>query len=282
MKRLLNITAGIIATMLAFAACDKIDVNDYLVFAGSSGSWYDGQPVEDQSQRVFVEKYTGVRCVNCPSADEAIATLQSTYGHEVVAVSIHAGAMARPWSGFADLRTNDGDEWNSYFGIEAYPSVMINRGKTDDTWNIITAVGGIAGGVEGAMGHPTTIAMEIDTEYDAANRNLTIFANLQWLESTTAPLTITLMVMEDGIVGKQTTPEGNNENYVFNHVLRDVITDLWGADIDADGNQGTCRMGAFAYTLPDGLVAENCHIVAFISNKDTREILQCAEASVME
>ncbi len=282
MKRLLNITAIIFATIVAFAGCDKIEEDDYLIFAGSSGSWYDGQPVADHTKRVFVEKYTGVRCVNCPIADEAIATLQNTYEHEVVAVSIHAGAMARPWNGFADLRTNDGDEWHNYFGIEAYPSIMINRGKTDNTWNIITAVGGIAGGVEGAIGHPTTIAMEIDTEYDAANRNLTIFANLQWIESTTVPLTITLLVMEDGIIGKQTTPEGNDENYVFNHVLRDVITDLWGADIDADGNQGTCRMGAFTYTLPQEYVAENCHIVAFISNKDSREIIQCAETSIVE
>ena len=282
MKKLLNITAIIFATIVAFAGCVKIEEDDYLIFAGSSGSWYDGQPVADHTKRVFVEKYTGVRCVNCPSADVAIAALQNTYGHDVVAVSIHAGALARPWNGFADLRTNDGDEWHNYFGIEAYPSIMINRSKTDNTWNIITAVGGIAGGVEGAIGHPTTIAMEIDTEYDAANRNLTIFANLQWIESTTVPLTITLLVMEDGIIGKQTTPEGNNENYVFNHVLRDVITDLWGADIDADGNQGTCRMGAFTYTLPQEYVAENCHIVAFISNKDSREIIQCAETSIVE
>ena len=282
MKRLLNITAIIFATIVAFAGCVKIEEDDYLIFAGSSGSWYDGQPVADHTKRVFVEKYTGVRCVNCPSADVAIAALQNTYEHEVVAVSIHAGAMARPWNGFADLRTTDGDEWHNYFGIEAYPSIMINRGKTDNTWNIITAVGGIAGGVEGAIGHPTTIAMEIDTEYDAANRNLTIFANLQWIESTTAPLTITLLVMEDGIIGKQTIPEGNDENYVFNHVLRDVITDLWGADIDADGNQGTCRMGAFTYTLPQEYVAENCHIVAFISNKDSRDIIQCAETSIVE
>ena len=268
--------------MLAFVACDKIEENDYLVFAGSSGSWYDGAPVEDHSQRVFIEKYTGVRCVNCPSADEAIAGLQSTYGHNVVAVSIHAGSMARPWTGFADLRTTDGEDWNNYFGIEAYPSVMINRSKNDNTWNIITAVGGIASGVEAAINNQTTVAMDMTTEYDAATRSVNIFTNLEFVETTPAPLTITLLVMEDGIVGKQTTPEGNNENYVFNHVLRDVVTDLWGADVDADGNQGTCRMAAFAYTLPEEYVAEKCHVVAFISNKDTREIIQCAEAAIVE
>jgi len=282
MKRLLNITAIIFATIVAFAGCDKIEEGDYLIFAGSSGSWYEGQPVADHTKRVFVEKYTGVRCVNCPSADVAISALQNTYGHDVVAVSIHAGALARPWNGFADLRTTDGDEWNNYFGIEAYPSIMINRSKTGNAWNIITAVGGIAAGVENAIGLPADIAMNITTEYDAATRSVTIFPNIEFVESITAPLTITLLVMEDGIVGKQTTPEGNDENYVFNHVLRDVITDLWGADIDADGNQGTCRMGAFTYTLPQEYVAENCHIVAFISNKDTREIIQCAETSVVE
>jgi hypothetical protein len=132
------------------------------------------------------------------------------------------------------------------------------------------------------MGLPADVAMNITAEYDAASRSVTIFPNIEFVESVTNPLTITLLVMEDGIVGKQTTEEGNNENYVFNHVLRDVITDLWGADIDANGNKGTCRMGAFTYTLPQEYVAENCHIVAFISNKDTREILQCAETSIVE
>ena len=282
MKKLLNITAIIFAIMVAFTSCDKIEENDYLVFAGSTGTWYDGQPIEDHTQRVFVEKYTGVRCVNCPSADKAISELQNAYGHSLVAVSIHAGAMARPWSGFADLRTADGEEWNNYFGIEVYPSVMINRSKNGNTWDIITAVAGIANGVDSAINKAPVMAMNMTTEYDADTRQITIFANIEFIENINTPLTITLLAMEDGIVGKQTTEEGNDENYVFNHVLRDVITDLWGADIDADGNKGTCRMVAFTYTLPEEYVAENCHIAGFISNKDTREILQCAEAAVIE
>ena len=49
----------------AAIGCDKIDENNYIVYSGASGEWFDGTPVEDHSQRAFLEKYTGVRCAWC-------------------------------------------------------------------------------------------------------------------------------------------------------------------------------------------------------------------------
>ena len=72
------------------------------------------------------------------------------------------------------------------------------------------------------------------------------------------------------------------DNYEFKHVFRNTITDLWGIDVDADGKMGTCRYVVLNYTLPAEYVAENCHIVGFISNKETKEVIQCAETGVTE
>ena len=88
--------------------------------------------------------------------------------------------------------------------------------------------------------------------------------------------------MEDGIIGKQLHGSETLENYEFKHVLRNTVTDLWGIDVDADGKMGTCRYVVLNYTLPAEYVAENCHIVGFVSKKESKEIIQCAEAGVTE
>ena len=70
--------------------------------------------------------------------------------------------------------------------------------------------------------------------------------------------------------------------YRHNHMLRDVITDVWGIDIQAEGRAGEARKARFSYTLPNGVVKDNCHIVAFISNKDSRRVVNCAECKIDE
>ena len=71
MKKIFHIF--VLASVFIFVSCDKIEQENYLVFSGAAGEWYEGTGVSDHSQRAIIEKYTGVRCVNCPSADVAIA-----------------------------------------------------------------------------------------------------------------------------------------------------------------------------------------------------------------
>ena len=91
MKRLFNISAIALALTVAFASCDKIESDDYLIFSGSTGEWYDGQPVADHTQRLLVEKYTGNRCTNCPDADEIISQIQSTAGDKMPILETYRG-----------------------------------------------------------------------------------------------------------------------------------------------------------------------------------------------
>lgn len=280
MKKIFNIIAVALVVMFVAVSCDKIEENDYLIYSGSSGDWTDGARVSNTEQRIFVEKYTGVRCVNCPAADTAITKLQQQYEHNLVAVSIHAGTLAKPWSGYEDLRTEVGDAWYGYFGIPSNPSILVNREQSNGTWNIITDANAIASAVEATMGAETQVAFEMSSVYDDASRSGIVTANLEFLKDVEGELTLTLVVIEDGLEGKQKTPQGDVEDYVFNHVFRMAITDLWGTDIDADGKRGTCREGKIKFALPEQYVAENCHIVGFISDKNTKYILQAAETSV--
>ena len=278
MKRLFNISAMALALTVAFASCDKIESDDYLIFSGSTGEWDDGQPVADHTQRLLVEKYTGNKCTNCPDADTIISQIQNTAGDKMIAISIHAGIFSSPIEGNQDLRTEVGNTWQDFFGVSTYPAAMINRSGP------ILGYAEMESGINAALSDSATakLAMDIGTEYDPQSRQLTIKSNIEFLEDINESLTLTIFVMEDGIVGKQLHGSDTLDNYEFKHVFRNTVTDLWGIDVDADGKTGTCRYVVLNYTLPAEYVAENCHIVGFISNKETKEVIQCAETGVTE
>ena len=278
MKKTLIITA---LAALFLASCDKIEEDQYLIYAGSTATWQDGSHIASPANRVFLEKYTGMRCTNCPQADTAIAALQSTYGENLVVVAVHATTFARPYSGNEDLRTEVGDAWASEFGITSLPKVLVNRNGEQ------MSAEAAAARIEAERAAAQVLAMELNTTYDNYSRKVSITTNLEFLQDVSDPLAITLLVTEDSIVGKQASGSIHIENYVYNHVFRTAITDLWGADIETEGRAGECRKGKFSYTLPETWasgkepVPGKCHVVAFVSNKNTKQILQSAECKIV-
>ena len=78
----------IVASLLAFASCDKIDEDKYTIFAGVAGDWYTTDADIPHVQRAFIEKYTGVRCIFCPKADDIIHDACNKYGDSVVVVAV--------------------------------------------------------------------------------------------------------------------------------------------------------------------------------------------------
>ncbi len=284
-KALFNILALASLTALFFLSCDKIDEEQYIVFAGATGEWYYGNGVDDHSQRAFLEKYTGVRCVACPTADQVIASAQSQYGGKLIAVAIHDSCLAftRPFEDNPDFRTPDGDAWSKFFGIfdGSYPKALINRPKKNDgNWDIITPTGGFNNTIDSIINSETKVAIATS----AVNQDdaIDITVDLEFLQTVSGDLTLTLLIMEDGIVAKQRQPDGSDmDDYVHNHVLRDVITDIWGDAIDCTGTAGEKRYARFSYTQKkEEWNLDNCHIVAFVSDKASKYILNVAECEI--
>lgn len=269
---------------LLLASCDKIDENNYILFSGAEGEWVDGQGVSDHSQRALIEKYTGVRCVNCPTADQAINDALTQYGSQLIAVAIHDSCLAftRPIGDSPDLRTPDGDAWSKAFGIYngSYPNGMVSRKPTASGFDLFTPTSGINDRVNEVIDNEANIAIQCSAAL--ADGTINIDVNLEFLSAISQPLTLTLFIMEDGINATQRMPDGtDNEDYIHNHVLRDVITDIWGADIDCTGTAGEKRFARFAYAqYKEEWDLQHCHIVAFVSDKGSKQILNVAECEV--
>ncbi len=286
MKR--NIILSAIASLLLLAACDKIEPNEegrYDIFSGAAGTWYDGTAVADHTQRAFLEKYTGVRCVNCPTADDAISQAMGVYGEQLVVVAIHdSSTFCKPYTGNIDMRTDDGDAWSTFFGVKAtgsYPNAMVNRTSTGNAFDLFTPTSGIEGRVDNALAESPRIA--IDVKSQLSGREAAIDVSLEFLQKVSQQLTLTLLVIEDGLVAAQMLPDGSKEeNYTHNHILRDVITDPLGAAVDADGHQGTKRHAVFTYTLSEEWNADKCHVIAFVSDAATHAVINVDECALNE
>lgn len=286
MKR--NIIFGALASLLfLFAACDKIEPNEegrYDLFSGAAGSWFDGTSVADHSQRAFLDKYTGVRCVNCPTADEAINQALATYGDQLVVVAIHDSSnFCKPYTGNTDMRTADGDAWSNYFGVKAsgtYPNAMVNRSKSGSSYDLFVPTSGIEGRVDAVLAQPTRIAVEVESHLSGREASITV--SLEYLQEVSSPILLTLFIMEDGLTATQMLPDGTHQDdYTHNHILRDVITDPMGTTVDADGHAGTKRTALFNYTLAsEDWDASKCHIVALISDAATHAVINCHECEL--
>ena len=270
----------------AALSCDKIDENNYIVYSGASGEWFDGDAVADHSQRAFLEKYTGVRCNNCPTAAQVIAAASSQYGDKLVVVAIHdSNTLQRPIGESPDMRSDDGNAWSNalgVFGAGEYPMALVNRKPSGNGWERFNPVGGVSTQIDEALAAAPSVALAISANHGDARVDIDV--NLEYLATLDGKQTLTLVLIEDGIIATQKMPNhSDSAGYVHNHILRDVITDLWGADIDANGQAGTCRKARFTYTQANpAWNLDRCHIIALVSDKDSKKVYNAAICGISD
>ena len=131
MKKSAIIIASL-AVIFAMASCDKlkepyiiesnVTPSDTIPLVASDTANFDGKIV------VLLEDYTGVKCNNCPEAGALALQLQEQNEGHLVVLGVHPkSALQNPAGGFPDFRTDDGNEWNNYFNIAAYPNGLVNR-----------------------------------------------------------------------------------------------------------------------------------------------------------
>lgn len=272
-----------LSCLVLFTGCDKVEDDSRLIFAGAAGKWVEGQGVSDHSQRVFLEKYTGPRCPNCPRADIVIADALNKYGDKLIAVSIHDSSFfGKPYPGSIDLRTEDGDTWSNVMGMKdaEKPKSLINRNKSGETFTQYQPTSNMDDVFDAELANTPAVAIAADAAI--RNDSMNIDVNLEFLQEVASPLTLTVLIIEDNLITTQNDNGDMNTGYVNNHILRDVITDVWGSDVDADGHAGTKRFCRLTYKPNSDWAMDNCHIVAFISDKSTRHILNSVETEIKQ
>lgn len=228
-----------------------------------------------QGKTVLLKDFTGVRCVNCPGASELAHQLQDIYGDRLIVMSVHAGFLAIPMGDFPDFRTEEGTLWynnNNSNPLGAIDRTMLLTGYAlqDSQWEYAVST---------AMEEEQTVEIRVNNTYDASSRLLTAHVNAKALTELTGDLALTVCLIEDGIVGKQVTPQGADDNYVHHHVFRGTLNGADGESIQLTTGGNFTK--SFTMTLPDDYDAANCSIVAYVYDKtDDMKVLQTTMSAI--
>lgn len=275
----------ILISVLSFS-CDVIKEEDYLI------------PTERSTvtqKRVLLEDYTGMRCVNCPLAAKIVMQLTQEYNHNIIPVSIHAGAYADPIQN-KDLRCADGVAYYEYFnknhGMELFPSGVFDRTKYNGSmvssdykvWRTIF--------MEKAA-QETPVEVNLTCTYDATKRSVKITTDVELLDDVAGQIALQLWILEDKIIAPQMLPEEMitdkpyDLEYEHRHVLRGAVNGTWGAVLfnpgsGTDGTKGTHYLQDNTFVIPEGWNESNCIIIGFVYKTQDLSVLQANETPIIK
>ena len=273
MKKLMFILA-MAFFMVGMVACDIIE-EPYFKENNGGGN----QPGEEPTVKKYVllEDYTGVKCVNCPAAGELALQLQEQYHHQVVVLSVHAGDLAE--FPLFDLTTTEGDEWWKFLAFQQNPTGAINRKMVNGGYAYDTPMW--ADAVAEVLQEEAALEMTPSIQYNETTRELKVDIKSKFIAELPDTYSLTVCIMEDSLVGIQQTPEGIVKDYVHRHVFRGTMNGTWGEEINTTAiAPGDEIVKSYTTTLNEAYNADQCYIIAYVANSDTKEVLQVTEKKI--
>lgn len=255
MKKIFNILSiAIIA--LAAVSCDTVSEDERFIKAKDL----------EVDRKVLVQEFTGQFCPNCPLGHEALDNIAKQFGENAVIVSIHAGDMAYEDPDYG-LKTADGDAYAKEWGIQQYPSAIVNR-KT-----VMADRSQWQGAVFTALSAPSSVKINVEAKVKDGKINIT-----SQLSSTLSAINAKyqLWVVEDNITAVQQDGEEYIADYVHNHVYRASVNGIGGENVAIS----TTEKKELQHTIAiDGRWnADNLKVVAFVY--DDSGVLQAEETKV--
>ncbi len=253
-------------------------------------------------RKVLVEDYTGHKCTNCPAAASVANSLIAANGEKVIVIGVHAGFFANPSTSgtqyLKDFRTAAGTTYDTYFGISAIgnPNGMINRKYyTASTIDHVIGYGSWATEVAAELAKPALAKLEITNSYNSTTQALICDVSSTFLYDTLTggPYKLVVVVTQDNITADQLDGGVYVPTYVHRHVLRDNLNGTWGEDLvtgSITANLGINKTYTYIFpaTYPSAggasataFDASTCHIVAFIYNDATKEVIQVEEKKLI-
>lgn len=226
---------------------------------------------EQQNRNVFIEEYTGKNCTWCPEGQMVANGIARTFPGRVFLVNIHAGSFSP--ANYPNLNTEDGTAMVEANQLYSFPAGYVNRTSEyavgREQWSSYT-MEQLAQTAECNVGGQVLI--------DPVTREATINVEVYYTSSSAKDKNyLTVMMLQDDIVGDQEGGQYNPEQYINGeyhhmHVLRDVVTPTWGEEISPT-TEGTLITKTYNYTIPEIIgdpngteaVIDNIYFIAFVS-----------------
>jgi len=287
MKKTIILTFAVLLAGILAVSCDKIEEGDYI--KEGSTIWY--------GRKIVLFDFTGHKCGNCPKGHKAINALEEKYGEAVVPIAVHCTYYGNTKPNSSPHTTDT--SFNYDFRCEE--GMFLGGGDTDGGYMDLEAVpAGLVNSFDPALinnstnGWATDFAKYYTTYPEFSFEVIPVFADsvisadikLKAEVVTSRKLSLVAYVIEDGIVGWQFDYDSNPQeigNYVHNHVLRTSLNGVFGENVKTDGSQlsaGDVFEKSYSKVVKSDWNIENCKVVVFVFDTDTKEILQAEVVDV--
>ena len=226
------------------------------------------------NRKVIVEEFTGVYCQNCPQGHKVANTLMETYPDNVYAVNIHAGNYAT--TSKPNFTTTDGNTIHSGFGINGYPSGLVNR-TTPST----LARGNWSLNAKQEMAKVADCNIAGQVVIDKESRKATITVEVYYTSNSASETNyLNVIMLQDDIYALQNNLGTWVEEYHHMHAFRDAITSSWG-DAISPTTAGTLITKTYTYDIPQRIGGSNgfdvklddIEFLAFVTEKYQSETI---------
>jgi hypothetical protein len=264
--------------MLIFSACDIIDEPVKNNTGGGGGNNGD-----KTVQNILVEKFTGHRCNNCPSAEVTAKQLKDQYGDQLVFISYHVmDNFAGPTPDKPkDWRTPEGTAIFNFYRFFGIPVGMINRmdytssglahHKSHGTW------GGL---IQGIINNEPVFELSVTTEW--SNRNSEVHIDVTALQNYSDAVKLVVAATESNIIAPQTLPDySTDEEYVHENMFRFSYNNTFGTTLKSGWGTGDVESVSFQKQVSQDHNENNVYVVAYIYNEATHKVLQCVRVPLL-
>lgn len=287
MKKLIQFSF-ITAFSVLLLACDKIE--DPVIKSGDYRSdLYGDVPafpsVSTPVQHVLLEDFTGHDCGNCPIAHQIAYGILNNHPERVAMVAVHAGTLAQPYPPNypANWVTSEGTYYLlTQVGADEMPKGRMNR--MPDA-HIAYSPGTWVNRTNNALAETPQVHLQLATNYSAENNHLSVHVNHQWFQGLSGDYRLVIMVTENHIIAPQLwyghTPEHVDE-YEHNHMLRATVSGATGRVIASNPTSGFNSTNSYTIDWNTTWVAENCEVIAFITEGENGRILNCTHKKLIE
>ena len=283
MKRLFPVSTFVGAALWALTACEP-----------QNPPQPTPQPQEDSipatqedtipssfPKKNLLEEFTGQGCIWCPNG---MAAIHETVGNDSNWITIlhHYGYTQDNFSvAGSDIITRQ-------LGVSGAPNMTVNRSATKykdennrNQSSVVFHPGYFPGTDLSQFEKSTYASIELKNEYNPSSRELTICASGMVAKKDADGLKLTVVLKESGMIDTQSdyyTFAGGWTEFRHADAVRAYLTDPTGDSVAISGQR---YADTLRFTLSDQWVAENCMVVAFLS-EDFRPVVQAEQAPVVK
>ena len=256
-----------------------------MTFATKAQQYVSTEPA---NRNVILEEFTGRGCQYCPDGHRIANEIMAAHPDRVWAINVHAGGYAT--TDYPNFNTTASATILSGFSVSGFPAGVVNRstaaGQSRSAWNGLTNT---------QLNQPAECNVAGAVRINPDTRVATITVEVYYTgNSSVNENYLSVAMLQDSILGSQSGGSTWNptqmigNQYVHMHVLRDMITPIWGEAVSPT-TQGTLITKTYEYTIPEtignpnGVEVKIDHIffLAWVSERyqgtPTRPILTACE-----